>query len=153
MANPIEISPQTVQRMASRVNKKTEDEKKRRRRHGLFKKANELGLLGETDVYVVIRHRNRLYTYTSTDQALWPPTLEEIVSSDSRVLLGHTLDLTERQKNSYPLPNKKTPADFPRKLKAKHAKPGDHQQDSEQHDQRDGQSENSTPAYFERGKD
>lgn len=40
--------------MASRVNKKTEEEKKHKCRHGLFKKANKLELLRETDVYVVI---------------------------------------------------------------------------------------------------
>lgn len=88
MTNPIEnYNLKPVLRMASRVNKRTEDEKKRRRRHGLFKKANDLGLLGETEVYVVVRHRNRFYTYTSTDRALWPPTLEEIVSSEFRILL------------------------------------------------------------------
>lgn len=55
------------------------DERKRKRRLGLIKKAHELYLLGEKDVYLVIRHHNRHYMYVSTDQASWPPAPEQIV--------------------------------------------------------------------------
>ena len=65
--------------MAKDIRKKRR-EALRRRKNTLFKKAYELGQLPDVEVAVIIRANGRYYTYRSTEQASWPPDIEQIVS-------------------------------------------------------------------------
>ena len=60
---------------------KKRSEMMRRRKHGLFKKAYELGKLCDADVAVIVRKNGRFYTYRSTGEESWPPSMAQIVSS------------------------------------------------------------------------
>jgi hypothetical protein len=53
----------------------------RKRRNGLFKKTFELSKLCEAEVFLVIEKDDKFYTFRSTEDESWPPTMEEIVSS------------------------------------------------------------------------
>jgi hypothetical protein len=57
-------------------------ERLRRRKHTLFKKAYDLGREYLVDVAVVIYQEGRYYTFRTLDQKSWPPSMEEIVSTD-----------------------------------------------------------------------
>ena len=51
-----------------------------KRRRSFIKKAHELYSIYQADVYVVIRHKNKFYTYTSKVQHQnWPPSEKAIV--------------------------------------------------------------------------
>jgi hypothetical protein len=52
----------------------------RRRRKVLLKKAHELSSMCDADIYVLTHHRARYYTYKSTEHPGWPPAEEEVVS-------------------------------------------------------------------------
>lgn len=49
------------------------------RKNSLFKKAHELGILYETDVYLILRRNHRFYTYKTKDDPSWPPSEKQIV--------------------------------------------------------------------------
>jgi len=55
-------------------------EKARKRTKSLFKKANELALITNAQVYLVINRNAKYQIYKSTDQPGWPPSEQEIVS-------------------------------------------------------------------------
>lgn len=59
---------------------KNEREKLRRRKKSLIKKAYELGKLFDIDVAVILHKNGRYFTYRSTDQESWPPSMKQIVS-------------------------------------------------------------------------
>lgn len=63
-------------------NTKKRSEMMQKRKHGLFKKASEHGKLCDADVAVIVRKNGRFYTYRSTDEKSWPPSIEQIVVSD-----------------------------------------------------------------------
>ncbi|KAI9774178.1 MAG: hypothetical protein M1839_001880 [Geoglossum umbratile] len=88
--------------MTTKFNKAT-DEKFRKRKNNILKKGDELRLLCGADVFILLRRKGRYYTYKSTDQPSWPPTLEKI-------------------DQSYPPPVKKTPIEFDQGLKSEHKK-------------------------------
>lgn len=60
---------------------KQESEKLRRRKRTFYKKAIELGQFTGIDVAVITRQTNRHSIYNSTTDGLWPPPMEDIVSS------------------------------------------------------------------------
>ncbi|KAI4193675.1 MAG: hypothetical protein LQ350_008206 [Teloschistes chrysophthalmus] len=53
-------------------------EKFRKRSGSLLKKADELVYICQTDVYLILYHGNKFYTYSSTDRDDWPPSEEEM---------------------------------------------------------------------------
>jgi len=55
-------------------------EKFRKRSSSWFRKGNELAQVTGADIYIVIRHGNKYYTYKSTDRPGWPPSEQDIVS-------------------------------------------------------------------------
>ena len=55
-------------------------EKFRKRSSSWFRKGNELAQMTGADIYIVIRHGNKYYTYKSTDRPGWPPSEQDIVS-------------------------------------------------------------------------
>ena len=55
-------------------------EKFRKRSSSWFRKGNELAHLTGSDIYIVIRHGNKYYTYKSTDRSDWPSFEQDIVS-------------------------------------------------------------------------
>ncbi len=59
------------------VKGKNENQQFNKRKKSLLKKANELSLLCEADVYLAISRKGKYYTYES-DQ-MWRPTNEQIV--------------------------------------------------------------------------
>lgn len=62
-----------------------------------MKKAHEMGVLCESDVYVVLYRHDRYYTYNSKDSPTWPPSDEQMVSPYHR----HALEMliaTEQEK-------------------------------------------------------
>lgn len=59
-------------------------ERFRKRRLALFKKATDM-LDDGTDVFIVLRRRNRFYTYTSNNKASWPPSIENLVRTFANV--------------------------------------------------------------------
>jgi hypothetical protein len=104
------------------LKKKATYEKFRKRKNNILKKGDELRLLCGADVYILLHRKGRYFTYKSTDQPSWPPPLEKIVRT-----LGTCFYITYRmlkhmQDQSYPLPVKKTPAEFDQGLKSEHQK-------------------------------
>ncbi|KAF2228443.1 hypothetical protein EV356DRAFT_581591 [Viridothelium virens] len=65
----------------------------RRRRNTLFRKANELAHLSDAHIYVLVQWEGKYFTYSSTNQNAWPPTVEQV-------------------EKSYPQPTKYTATDF-----------------------------------------
>lgn len=63
-------------------NTKKRSEMMQKRKHGLFKNASELGKLCDADVAVIVRKNGRFYTFRSTDEKSWSPSIEQIVVSD-----------------------------------------------------------------------
>ena len=59
-------------------------EKWRKRRLNLLKKANELSQMCDAQIYIVMLRDSKYYTYKSTEQD-WPPSDLEIVSSLQRI--------------------------------------------------------------------
>lgn len=59
---------------------KNNRERLRRRRLNLLKKAYEIGKDPEIEVAVIILMHGRFFTYRSTAQKSWPPSMEHIVS-------------------------------------------------------------------------
>lgn len=59
-------------------------ERFRKRRLALFKKATSM-LDDGTDVFIVLRRRNRFYTYTSNNKTSWPPSIENLVRVPTNV--------------------------------------------------------------------
>jgi SRF-type transcription factor (DNA-binding and dimerisation domain) len=55
-------------------------EKFRKRSSSWFRKGNELAQMTGADIYIVICHGNKYYTYKSTDRPGWPPSEQDIVS-------------------------------------------------------------------------
>ena len=53
-----------------------------RRKASLVKKVDQLARLCHSDLALIIRKNGRYYTYRSTDQDRWPPTITEIVGRD-----------------------------------------------------------------------
>jgi hypothetical protein len=72
-------------KMASKLNKAA-DEKFRKRKNNIVKKGDELRLLCEADVFILLHRKGRYYTYKSTDQPSWPPTLEKIIRTVEMLL-------------------------------------------------------------------
>lgn len=70
--------------VCSKIDKKTNNRAKKekfcKQRNTFLKKVNEFRLLCKADIYIVLRHNNKYYTYTSTDQSSWPSSSEQIVS-------------------------------------------------------------------------
>jgi hypothetical protein len=63
-----------------KVSTKARAERFRKRKHGLIKKAYELGNISHADVYLVIHHKGRYFTYNSSTVAAWPPSPRKLVS-------------------------------------------------------------------------
>ena len=59
-------------------------EKWRKRRLNLLKKANELSQICDTQIYIIMLRDSKYYTYKSTEQN-WPPSDLKIVSSLQRI--------------------------------------------------------------------
>ena len=68
--------------MASKLKRKSE--RLSRRKDTLLKKAYEIAEFCEVDIALVLRIRKngRYITYKSVDLDSWPPSIEQIVSSD-----------------------------------------------------------------------
>lgn len=66
----------------------------------------------DADVYVLIHHRARYYTYKSTEHPGWPSSEEEVVSqkapSQRKILTYHD----NEKERFYLIPERKTEADF-----------------------------------------
>ena len=58
---------------------RAERERFRKRRKSLIKKANELSILCNTDLYLVMYQSGRYYIYSSTDRQGWPPNRNDLV--------------------------------------------------------------------------
>ena len=58
---------------------RAERERFRKRRKGLFKKADELSILCHADLYLVIYQGGSYYTYSSTKRQGWPPSENDLV--------------------------------------------------------------------------
>jgi hypothetical protein len=65
-------------KMTRKVTKNTR-EKFRTRKNTILKKADQLRLHCQADVYVLLRYQGKYYGYTSVDEASWPPSSESIV--------------------------------------------------------------------------
>src|SRR5437762_9682502 len=103
--------------MTTKLNKAT-DEKFRKRKNNILKKGDELRLLCGADVFILLRRKGRYYTYKSTDQPSWPPTLEQIVRTVGTCFYIIYQIPKHMQDQSYPLPVKKTPIEFDQGLKS-----------------------------------
>lgn len=91
----------------------------RRRRQTLFKKADELRNECGAEIYIVIFKHGRYFTYTSTQNPMWPPSKDEIVSFR---WLDHVRYINYLQELAYPLPVTVTP---PSQEMAANARRGD----------------------------
>ena len=60
-------------------------EQLRRGKRTLFKKAHKLAKVHKVDIAVIMHENGRYYTYRSTDQESWPPTMKQIVGQYSRL--------------------------------------------------------------------
>jgi hypothetical protein len=49
----------------------------------LVKKARKLTKVHDMDIAIIMRKNGQYYTYSSTDEKSWPPTMEQIVSQYS----------------------------------------------------------------------
>jgi hypothetical protein len=58
-------------------------EQLRRVKKTLFKKAHKLAKVHKIDIAVIMHKNGRYYTYRSTDQESWPPTIKQIVGQYS----------------------------------------------------------------------
>ena len=58
---------------------KVDQEKFQGRLACLRKKAHEIAQRCESDVYVVLRRKDRYYTYKSINSPTWPPSEQQIV--------------------------------------------------------------------------
>ena len=76
--------------MTPKIKGRATDEKFRKRKNNILKKGDELRLLCEADVYILLRRKGRYYTYKSTDQPSWPPTLEKIVRTAGTYYVPNT---------------------------------------------------------------
>jgi hypothetical protein len=45
----------------------------------LVKKANKLTMVRDMDIAIIMRKNGQYYTYSSTDEESWAPTMEQIV--------------------------------------------------------------------------
>jgi hypothetical protein len=55
----------------------------RRAKNTLFKNAHKLAKVHKIDIAVIMHENGRYFTYRSTDQESWPPTMEQIVGQYS----------------------------------------------------------------------
>lgn len=81
----------------------------RRRRETLFRKADELGKMSDAHIYLLVYDSGRYHLYSSRDESSWPPSKEHIVYLTYPLDMVHT---NEMQNRSFPVPKKRTPADF-----------------------------------------
>ena len=93
----------------SDANKRIGREAIRRRRETLFRKADELGKMSDAHIYILVYDGGRYYLYSSRDEPSWPPSKEHIVYLIHPPDMIHT---NEMQNRSFPIPKKRTPADF-----------------------------------------
>ena len=82
--------------MATQRSRRVVREKFRKRTSSWTKKGNELAQMTGAEIYWVIHHNNKYYTYKSTDRPGWPPSEQEIVSH-SGSLQNTATDLRVRQ--------------------------------------------------------
>lgn len=61
------------------ITKRAEREKFRKRSKNLFKKANELSRMCNTDLYLILYREGKYHTYSSTDRQGWPPSSTDLV--------------------------------------------------------------------------
>ncbi|KAI9727198.1 MAG: hypothetical protein M1834_008506 [Cirrosporium novae-zelandiae] len=69
------------------------NEQFRKRRNNFLKKANDIARISDAKVYVIIEKKGRLIIYNSEDPSSWPPKENDL-------------------RRYYPLPVRKSPADF-----------------------------------------
>ena len=69
---------------------KSKSQRFTRRKACLMKKAHELAKICEADLALIIRKKNRYYTYCSMEEKQWPPTMAEIVGV-KRLVIGTEL--------------------------------------------------------------
>ncbi|KAA8893029.1 hypothetical protein FN846DRAFT_894250 [Sphaerosporella brunnea] len=62
-----------------------ERNKFRKRRNNFLRKAFELGKLCDADVAVIVHEKGNYYTYRSTDDYWWPPSIEEIDKAEHKL--------------------------------------------------------------------
>ncbi|KAI0836096.1 hypothetical protein F5Y06DRAFT_305444 [Hypoxylon sp. FL0890] len=85
-----------VETTASARARRSEYARIRRRRINLMKKADQFKQQCDAEVYLVIFNSGRFYTYSSTDNELWPPPMPQIL-------------------RTYPIPQQYTPSHFSRR--------------------------------------
>lgn len=66
--------------MSDKVAKKRRSERIRNRKATVFQKAFELGEFPEIEIAVIIYQNGQYFTYNSTANNSWPPSMKEIVS-------------------------------------------------------------------------
>ena len=76
-------------------------ERFRKRRVALFKKATTM-LDDGTEIYIVLRRKNKYYTYTSNRDPSWPPQPLDLVNS-RHVTFAHSLTLFSFRAQHKPL--------------------------------------------------
>ncbi len=64
------MSPNTIKRRSERI---------RRRKNTLLQKSYELGKFPGIDIAVIIFQNGRYFTYNSTENNSWPPSMKNIV--------------------------------------------------------------------------
>ena len=79
--------PRKIVKRTPKCLQKIAQEKFQGRLTCLMKKAHEIGVLCESDVYVVLYRHGRYYTYKSKDSPTWPPSDQQMVSPGRRHLL------------------------------------------------------------------
>src|SRR5256885_14270622 len=89
-------------------------------KNNILIKGDELWLLCGVDIYIFLHRKGKYYTYKSTNQPSWPPPLETIVRTLETCFYMMYRILKYTQDQSYPLPIKKTPAEFDQGWKSEH---------------------------------
>ena len=77
------LPPASPKRQVPSNPSRSVQEKWRKRRHNVLKKANKLSQMCDARIYIMMFYDSKYYTYKSTDEN-WPPPEEEIVCFSSR---------------------------------------------------------------------
>jgi hypothetical protein len=58
---------------------------RRKRRVTLFNKAHEFATKCDAHVYLLVRYGQDYYSYTSLEHPAWPPSPQQVVSTDGKL--------------------------------------------------------------------
>ncbi len=99
------MAKQTSKQTCKKTDTRVLSEKFRKRRNGIFKKADELARLTDAKIYIFVQRGTRCYTLKSAgERENWPPLESELVShlaSPNMLSLNIVIELINSKKEKF----------------------------------------------------